>query len=194
MSCVFFDLFPLILEEKNFHFRVSRLYRRNVDKPRLLGVKLAFYSDKEKILAARSNLAGSNLFINESYVPRVRRDRSILWKHFKPQKRDGARVRLVFDKISVDGTLYEVHPITGEIVYADRRNKIIDGGLMAFSQIHGIALQKMNTNGMESDVAGGEGSNPPNEEILETPPQPMEPTQTSGSGYRSRSPIELHSH
>ncbi|XP_077564723.1 uncharacterized protein LOC144180217 [Haemaphysalis longicornis] len=86
--------------------RIHRFGKPNPNKTRPIILKLLDDRDKTKILKNCHKLKGSEISISEDFSKRVRLIRKKLWDSAKPNKESGQKVHLVYDKISIDRTLY----------------------------------------------------------------------------------------
>lgn len=62
------------------------------------------YRENISILKACPKLKGSKMSVSENFPLGVREIRKKLWESSAPERAKGAKVKLVFDKLSVDGT------------------------------------------------------------------------------------------
>lgn len=85
--------------------RAHRLGHRKGKRPII--VKFIHYGIKEKILEARSKLKDTDIFINEDFSQKVREERKHLLAVMKEAKGKGAKAKVIFNKLKVDGQLYK---------------------------------------------------------------------------------------
>jgi hypothetical protein len=80
--------------------RVHRLSSKT-DSPII--ARCCFYKQKIKILRAKKNLKGSNVFVGEDFSFRVRDIRRKLSPHLKKARNEGKQVRMVYDHLFIEG-------------------------------------------------------------------------------------------
>ena len=81
--------------------RAHRIGQRREDKHRSVAVKLLRYKDKERIIKRASNLAGTGIYINQSYSDKVMKKRNELWPIVKAERAKGKFAYIQFDKLVV---------------------------------------------------------------------------------------------
>ena len=88
--------------------RSHRLGRRTPGsrRPRTIVAKFNFYPDKERILANAKHLKGMGIAISEQFLEEIVKIRKQLLPEMKKAREDGGRVKLVRDKLYVDGQLF----------------------------------------------------------------------------------------
>ncbi|XP_042149445.1 protein unc-13 homolog C-like [Ixodes scapularis] len=86
--------------------RCHRLGRKVENKPRPTILKFIDYREKLAILRSSYKLKGTKVSISEDFSIRVREIRKHLWKSAANEKENGAKVKLVYDKLNVDGVLF----------------------------------------------------------------------------------------
>lgn len=85
--------------------RMHRLgKRRGKDRPVIF--RLMDSREKNDIMRNCAKLKGSSISISEDFSKRVLYCRKRLWESAQEDKRNGSRLRLLRDKLSVDGRLY----------------------------------------------------------------------------------------
>ena len=84
--------------------RFSQSYR---GKPRRIVAKFTHYKDKEEVCSFAKNLKDSEFFVYDQYPPEIQEQRRRLVQIMKEKKRQdpSARVKLVYNKLYVNGTL-----------------------------------------------------------------------------------------
>ncbi|XP_037498616.1 uncharacterized protein LOC119372211 [Rhipicephalus sanguineus] len=85
--------------------RCHRLGKKN-GKERPVIIKILDYRDKVAILQRCSKLKGTELSISEDFSARVRDIRKKLWQSSSRERTNGSKVKLVYDKISIDGKIF----------------------------------------------------------------------------------------
>lgn len=86
--------------------RCHRLGRKVGNKPRPVIIKFLDYWEKTSVLTNAFKLKGTTMSISEDFSSRVREVRRNLWKSAAEEKRNGAKAKLIYDKLSIDDTLY----------------------------------------------------------------------------------------
>lgn len=86
--------------------RCHRFGRKVGNKPRPVIIKFLDYREKTSVLTNAFKLKGTTMSISEDFSSRVREVRRNLWKSAAEEKRNGAKVKLIYDKLSIDDTLY----------------------------------------------------------------------------------------
>ncbi|XP_037574418.1 uncharacterized protein LOC119456665 [Dermacentor silvarum] len=84
--------------------RCHRLGKKNEGCPVIM--KFQDYRDKVTVLQACSKLKGTNFSVTEDFSSRIREIRKKLWQSLSEEKANGAKVKLVFDKLFVDGAMF----------------------------------------------------------------------------------------
>lgn len=69
-------------------------------------MKFQDYRDKVTVLQACSKLKGTNFSVTEDFSSRIREIRKKLWQSCSEEKANGAKVKLVFDKLFFDGAMF----------------------------------------------------------------------------------------
>ena len=80
-------------------------------RPRAIVCKLNYYPDKERILANARKLKGSGIAISEQFPEEILKVRKRLYPILKKAKQEKKRVKMVRDKLFIEGQLY-VEPNT----------------------------------------------------------------------------------
>lgn len=70
-------------------------------------VKFMHFRVKEKILLARRNLKGTNIFINEDFSTKIRQEREILTAEMKNAREKGDTATVTFNKLKINGKIYK---------------------------------------------------------------------------------------
>lgn len=100
------------------HFeRVHRLGKFALNKRRPIVAKLAFFKDKQRILASAHKLKGSTYSIREDFSVATRLARRKLLEFAKMQDKRG---KLVFDKLLIDQQTYVYDSATDTVIAAAR--------------------------------------------------------------------------
>eukprot|EP00745_Piridium_sociabile_P026264 TRINITY_DN4177_c0_g2_i1.p1 TRINITY_DN4177_c0_g2~~TRINITY_DN4177_c0_g2_i1.p1 ORF type:complete len:339 (+),score=59.47 TRINITY_DN4177_c0_g2_i1:148-1164(+) len=68
--------------------------------------RCSFYKDKVRVLKAKRNLKGSDIFIGEDFSFRVREIRRKLSPHLKEARKEGKKATMIFDHLVIDGQRY----------------------------------------------------------------------------------------
>jgi hypothetical protein len=75
-------------------------------KPRAIVVKFNYYPDKEAILRNARKLRGTDIAISEQFPEEIVKIRKKLYPIFKQARAQKKKVKLVWDKLIIDGQLY----------------------------------------------------------------------------------------
>lgn len=94
--------------------RIHRLGRHIPGRIRPVIVKFADFRDKMKILNNCSKLKGTQISINEDFSKRVVEIRKHLWNSTADERKEGAKARLVFDKVKINNVLYAWDEVRNE--------------------------------------------------------------------------------
>ena len=99
------------MEEKETNeISIERAHRlgkvREDNKPRPIIVKFSFHKDKERILAKRRTLAGTNFGLSQDFPREIVDIRKELIKVMKDARKNGQDTKLVYDKLYIDGRRY----------------------------------------------------------------------------------------
>ena len=89
------------VEIQRAHRIAPNEYQKKKNLPRTILCKLLCLSDKEKVLAKRGELRGSNLHINEDYSEETNRVRIELQLEAKKQRTDGKYAQVVYNRLIV---------------------------------------------------------------------------------------------
>lgn len=109
------DLFTDKLElAENVEF--DRVHRISSKPNSPLIARCVFYKDKVKVLKAKRNLKGSNIFIGEDFSTAVRDIRRKLTQFMKEKRNGGHKVSMVYDHLIVDGEKFFLSADGGSIV------------------------------------------------------------------------------
>lgn len=85
--------------------RIHRLGKKR-RSPRPTIVRFYNYREKMEILRNCNRLKGTNISVSEDFSRQVQSLRKCLWDSARDERNRGAKVRLVYDKIAVDGSLF----------------------------------------------------------------------------------------
>ncbi|XP_037556826.2 uncharacterized protein LOC119433643 [Dermacentor silvarum] len=108
------DIFENKLGQKlNSIERIHRLEKKTTGKDRPVIMKLTDFRDKMKILQNCHKLKNTNISISEDYSKRVTEIRQKLWKSSDEERRNGMKVKLIFDKVKIGDVLYSWDEVTG---------------------------------------------------------------------------------
>jgi hypothetical protein len=89
--------------------RVHRIGKPNEFsvKPRNIVAKFSFYKDRELVRRrAPMKLKGSNIWVNEQFPPEIEEKRRKLYPALRKARKDKKRVKLVVDRLYIEGELY----------------------------------------------------------------------------------------
>lgn len=86
--------------------RCHRLGRKTSEKPRPVILKFVDYREKIAVLKASPQLKDTDFSLSDDFSKRIREIRKQLWRSAAQEKEKGAKVKLLFDKLSVDGVLF----------------------------------------------------------------------------------------
>nr|XP_037285001.1 LOW QUALITY PROTEIN: uncharacterized protein LOC119177920 [Rhipicephalus microplus] len=101
------DIFGSILNQKlNSIERIHTLGKKFSGKDRPVILRVADYRDKVKMLKNCFKLKGTHNNISEDYSKRVTGIRRNLWVSSLEERKKGAKVRLVYDKVLISNVLY----------------------------------------------------------------------------------------
>lgn len=96
--------------------KVTGITERDVERAHRMGgqfgkrpiiVKFMHFGVKEKVLFARKNLKGTNIFINEDFSKKIRQERAVLTAEMKSLRERGETATVTFDKLKVNGKIYK---------------------------------------------------------------------------------------
>ncbi|CAB3998454.1 Hypothetical predicted protein, partial [Paramuricea clavata] len=101
----------LELENAKSSVKIDRAHRLGKQDPRsarpqAIVCKLNYYPDKERILATARKLKGSGIAISEQFPEEILEVRKRLYPILKKAKQDKKRVKMVRDKLFIEGQLY----------------------------------------------------------------------------------------
>lgn len=86
--------------------RCHRLGRKTSEKPRPVILKFVDYREKIAVLKASYKLKDTNFSLSDDFSKRIREIRKQLWRSAAQEKEEGAKVKLLYDKLSIDGVLF----------------------------------------------------------------------------------------
>lgn len=86
--------------------RCHRLGRKSPGKSRPVILKFNDFRETIAVLKASYKLKGTNFSLSDDFSKRVREVRKQLWKSAAREKETGAKVKLIYDKLSVDGVIF----------------------------------------------------------------------------------------
>uniref|UniRef100_L7LY49 Tick transposon n=1 Tax=Rhipicephalus pulchellus TaxID=72859 RepID=L7LY49_RHIPC len=86
--------------------RCHRLGRKSENKARPVILKFLDYREKIALFKASHKLKGSELSLSEDFSRLVRDTSRLLWESAQKERQKNMKVRLVYDKLSTDGTLF----------------------------------------------------------------------------------------
>ena len=75
-------------------------------KPRAIIAKLNYFQDKQKILTNARKLKGTGIAVSEQFPEEIMIARKRLYPELKKAREEGKRVKLVRDKLYIDGQLF----------------------------------------------------------------------------------------
>lgn len=90
---------------------VYRIGKRNGRFPRPVFIALANYKKKAEIIANRSKLRGTDIFVNDDLTPKQRETRKNLQQHARRLREEGKRVSIRAEKIVVHEDSYDVNEL-----------------------------------------------------------------------------------
>lgn len=85
--------------------RCHRLGKKN-EKARPVIIKLLDYRDKVEILKSCPKLKGTPFSVSEDFSKKVREIRKKLWQSSAEEREAGSKVKMIFDKLSIDKKIY----------------------------------------------------------------------------------------
>ncbi|XP_049272181.1 protein unc-13 homolog C-like isoform X4 [Rhipicephalus sanguineus] len=86
--------------------RIHRIGRKQLRKPRPIILKLIDYREKVAVLKNCFKLKGTGFSISEDFSEATRHKRRKLWESTAENRRAGEKVKLIYDKIRVNGVLF----------------------------------------------------------------------------------------
>jgi len=94
-------------QEQVDNLKFDRVHRMAGHKnPRLIVAKFNDFKQRQDVKRRSGNLRGTNYYINEQYPAEVNEQRKELIRVMKEKRRQGHRTKLVYNKLYVDGVLY----------------------------------------------------------------------------------------
>nr|XP_054917163.1 uncharacterized protein LOC129380383 [Dermacentor andersoni] len=93
--------------------RCHRIGRKFKYKKRPVILKFLDYREKASALKSAHKLKGSEISISEDFSTRTREIRKHLWKSAAQEKANGAKVKLMHNKLSVDNVMYGWDEVKG---------------------------------------------------------------------------------
>ena len=75
-------------------------------KQRAIVAKFNYFQDKERVLANVKKFKGSGMAVSEQFPDEIIKERKRLYPEFKKAKEQGKRVKLVRNRLYIDGQLY----------------------------------------------------------------------------------------
>ncbi|XP_064459875.1 uncharacterized protein LOC135370115 [Ornithodoros turicata] len=86
--------------------RIHRLGRKMPNKTRPVIMRILDFSDKVKVLKSCHHLRNTGISITEDFSLRVRTIRRNLWNSSRGEREKGAKAKLIFDKLLLNGVRY----------------------------------------------------------------------------------------
>lgn len=86
--------------------RCHRLGKKQENKSRPVIMRFMDYREKESVLMTAHKLKDTPFSLSEDFSFRVREIRRKLWKSAVKDKEDGAKVKLIYDKLSINSVLF----------------------------------------------------------------------------------------
>lgn len=86
-------------------------------------MKLLDFREKLAIIKNCAKLKGSDYYITEDFSQKVREIRSKLWDCTAENKKNKEKVKLIFDKVSINDVLYMWDDTSGSIVRFPKRHQ-----------------------------------------------------------------------
>lgn len=96
--------------------RAHRIGVYREQKKRPIIANFASYKERQEILSNAKKLKGSELSIDQDFAPATREVRKRLWEYGKAHKSESTKVRLNFDRLSLDEKTY---------VWDDEKNEVV---------------------------------------------------------------------
>lgn len=103
---IFQDMLGVKISGVERIYRLGRQKQGGDHKPRPVIMKLLYFRDKESIMKCCPKLKGSAFSVSENFSRAVRDVRKKLWLQTKENRDRHEQVRLVYDKVNVDGRVY----------------------------------------------------------------------------------------
>ena len=104
------------IEEELVLDRAHRMRHGDSNSP--IVARFAFFKDRERVLKLKQKLKNTKIFVGEDFSKSVREIRRKLSPFLKKAKQDGARCRMVFDHLMINGKRFEYDPSADDIVEA----------------------------------------------------------------------------
>uniref|UniRef100_A0A147BGB8 Putative myosin light chain kinase n=1 Tax=Ixodes ricinus TaxID=34613 RepID=A0A147BGB8_IXORI len=109
------EVFDTILNQKlNSIQRIHRLGKKMTGRDRPVILTVADFKEKMAIMKNCVKLKGTKISINEDYSKRVVELRKNLWNSTAEERKNGAKVNLVFDKLWLNNVLYAWNEVSNE--------------------------------------------------------------------------------
>lgn len=86
--------------------RIGKNQAQTTTKQRPIVAKFNYFPDKERVLANARKFKGSGMAVSEQFPDEMAKERKRLYPEMKKAKEQGKRVKLVRDKLYIDGHLY----------------------------------------------------------------------------------------
>ena len=80
---------------------------RSDGKPRPIIAKFSFFKDKDFVLSKAPILAGTNFGVSPDFPKEIVDIRKSLLPHLKAARKRGCTAKLVYDKLYIDGQLFQ---------------------------------------------------------------------------------------
>lgn len=80
--------------------------KKEAGRSRPVILKILDYREKMAILKSAHKLKGTHISLSEDFSKRLRDIRQKLWKSAAGEKANGAKVKLVYDKLSINNILF----------------------------------------------------------------------------------------
>lgn len=86
--------------------RCHRLGRKQQSKSRPVILKILDYREIVSILKSVHELKGTDITLSEDFSKKLREIRQELWKSAAEEKANGAKVKLIYDNLSINNTWF----------------------------------------------------------------------------------------
>ena len=86
--------------------RMGKKQAKTTIKQRTIVAKFNYFPDKERVLANARKFKGTGMAVSEQFPDEIAKERERLYPEMKKAKQQGKRVKLVRDKLCIDGHLY----------------------------------------------------------------------------------------
>ena len=86
--------------------RIGKNKAQTTTKQRPIVAKFNYFPDKERVLTNARKFKGSGMAVSEQFPEEIAKERKRLYPEMKKAKEQGKRVKLVRDKLYIDGHLY----------------------------------------------------------------------------------------